>query len=179
MDKDSVRNIIYISVGIGILAMIIFIFVLLFNQVNGSGTFSKSSVNSGYDFIYVGTTTLSPIGYGVITNNVYAYNDTYASCDGIDDFLLLYPPSNDTLAFYYNSSTSVNWQFVVNVLGTQYTNGTLGNAPEYPVYWNGTHYFFCKTDATTFWEGSIDKISIYDCQLNDTEIETLYQETRW
>ena len=86
---------------------------------------------------------------------------------------------NDTLAFWYNSSTSESWQFVVNTFGTQYTNGSLGDAVEYPVYWDGTDYYFCKTDATTFWEGYIDKISIYDGQLSSAEINDLYGETRW
>ena len=111
--------------------------------------------------------------------DVYRYNDTFLSCDGTNDYIKITPSSNDTLAFWYNSSTSETWQFVVNTLGTQYTNGSLGDAVEYPVYWDGTDYYFCKTDATTYWEGYIDKISIYDGQLNNTQISELYLEERW
>lgn len=114
----------------------------------------------------------------VTSYDLYYYNDTYLSCDGTNDYLRITPSSNDTLAFYYKGTTGA-WQFVVNVMGTKYTNGTLDDPSAYPVYWNGTDYFFCKTDATTFWEGSIDKISTYDGQLNLTEIQTLYGGTRW
>ena len=110
---------------------------------------------------------------------VYAYNDTFLSCDGTNDYIRITPSSNDTVTFWYNSSTSLEWQFIVNTFGVQYTNATRIDATEYPAYWDGTYYYFCKTDATTFWEGSIDKISIYDGQLNETEIGDLYDEERY
>jgi len=122
---------------------------------------------------------LTPMGNGLVSFTAQVYNDTYLSCDGTNDYIKITPSSNDTLAFWYNSSTSEQWQFVVNTLGTQYTNGSLGDAVEYPVYWDGTDYYFCKTDATTYWEGYIDKISIYDGQLNSTQISELYLEERW
>lgn len=110
--------------------------------------------------------------------DVYVYNDTYLSCDGTNDYIKITPSSNDTLTFWYNSSTSLDWQFVANVMGTKYTNGTEIDPAEYPVYWDGTDYYFCKTDAITFWEGSIDKISLYEGQLNITEINSTYLEGR-
>jgi hypothetical protein len=127
----------------------------------------------------ISTNLLTPMGNGLVSFQAQVYNDTFLSCDGVNDYIKITPSSNDTLAFWYNSSTSESWQFVVNTLGTQYTNGSLGDAVEYPVYWDGTDYYFCKTDATTFWEGSIDKISIYDGQLSSVNISNLYLEERW
>ena len=137
------------------------------------------STSESEERLYTEAFELSKIGGGINTVTAQVYNDTYLSCDGVNDYIKITPSSNDTLAFWYNSSTSESWQFVVNTLGTQYTNESLGDAVEYPVYWDGTDYYFCKTDATTFWEGSIDKISIYDGQLTNTQIEDLYGETRW
>ena len=137
------------------------------------------STSESEERLYTEAFELSKIGVGINTVTAQVYNDTYLSCDGVNDYIKITPSSNDTLAFWYNSSTSESWQFVVNTLGTQYTNGSLGDAVEYPVYWDGTDYYFCKTDATTFWEGSIDKISIYDGQLTNTQISELYLEERW
>ena len=137
------------------------------------------STSESEERLYTEAFELSKIGGGINTVTAQVYNDTYLSCDGVNDYIKITPTTNDTLAFWYNSSTSEQWQFVVNTLGTQYTNGSLGDAVEYPVYWDGTDYYFCKTDATTFWKGSIDKISIYDGQLTNTQIEDLYGETRW
>ena len=137
------------------------------------------STSESEERLYTEAFELRKIGGGINTVTAQVYNDTYLSCDGVNDYIKITPSSNDTLAFWYNSSTSESWQFVVNTLGTQYTNGSLGDAVEYPVYWDGTDYYFCKTDATTFWEGYIDKISIYDGQLNNTQIEDLYGEERW
>ena len=137
------------------------------------------STSESEERLYTEAFELSKIGGGINTVTAQVYNDTYLSCDGVNDYIKITPSSNDTLAFWYNSSTSESWQFVVNTFGTQYTNGSLGDAVEYPVYWDGTDYYFCKTDATTFWEGSIDKISIYDGQLTNTQISELYLEERW
>jgi len=126
---------------------------------------------------YISTETLST-SLGISSIVVKTYNDSFISCDGNNDYIKITPTTNDTLAFWYNSSTSEQWQFVVNNLGTQYTNGTQVNPVEYPVYWDGTDYYFCKTDATTFWEGSIDSISVYDGQLTQTQVNTIYLEGR-
>lgn len=127
----------------------------------------------------VSANLLTPMGNGLVSFTAQVYNDTYLSCDGVNDYIKITPTTNDTLAFWYNSSTSEQWQFVVNNLGIKFTNGTQVDPVEYPVYWDGTDYYFCKTDATTYWEGSIDKISIYDGQLTNTQISDLYGETRW
>jgi hypothetical protein len=116
--------------------------------------------------------------HDIINFQVKSYNDTYLSCDGTNDYIKITPTTNDTLAFWYKATTG-GWQFVVNKLGIKFTNGTQVDPVVYPVYWDGTDYYFCKTDATTFWEGSIDKISIYDGQLNNTQISDLYKEERW
>ena len=126
----------------------------------------------------VSANLLTPMGNGLVSFTAQVYNDTYLSCDGSNDYIKITPTTNDTLAFWYKATTG-GWQFVVNNLGIKFTNGTLGDPTVYPVYWDGTYYYFCKTDATTYWEGYIDKISIYDGQLNNTQISDLYKEERW
>ena len=132
------------------------------------------STSESEERLYTEAFELSKIGGGINTVTAKVYNDTFLSCDGVNDYIKITPSSNDTLAFWYNSSTSETWQFVVNTLGTQYTNGSLGDAVEYPVYWDGTDYYFCKTDATTFWEGYIDEIRIFEGELGEQTLNDLY-----
>ncbi len=157
---------------IGVLIIIsIFIFVVLgddFESVDES--FNETVLNSsGIQTSLEGTPT---------SFTVQAYNQTWIDCDGNNDNLIINPNTNDTLAFWYNSSISEQWQFVVNVMGIKYTNGTQIDPNEYPVHWNGTDYFFCQTDGSTFWEGSIDEVGIYEGQLNITQINELYASGR-
>lgn len=162
-----------------LLAIILFVALAIYvgNQAKEDVMYESSSYSE--DALYTEAFKLSKVGSGINTVTAQVYNDTYLSCDGVNDYIKITPSSNDTLAFWYNSSTSETWQFVVNTLGTQYTNGSLGDAVEYPVYWDGTDYYFCKTDATTYWEGYIDKISVYEGQLTSANVSTLYGEERW
>jgi hypothetical protein len=174
--KSAMNQIILVFIIILVVAILVAL-TFLFTSGLKSTTITQGSKDSiTNEGLYLTSLTLSA---PVTGSSLYKLNDTYLSCDGVDNYFIIYPSSNDTLAFYYNSSTSVNWVYVVNVMGTKYNNSILEDPAEYPVYWNGTAYFFCKTDATTFWEGNIDKISIYDGQLNQTEIEELYNQTRW
>ena len=118
-------------------------------------------------------------GLGITTSTISVYNDTFLSCDGVNDYLLIYPHSNDTLSFWLNSTAPTSWVNIVNVMGTCYINSAQLPCPAtYPVYWNGTAYFFCKTDATTFWAGQIDRIEVFDGQLTQTQVNTIWSTGR-
>jgi len=177
MEKEVNGQITFI-VGIIILAIVVFIGAYYF-QAYKETRLTDSLGLSELNFTSLSSNTLSPIDNGITSESVKVLNDTFLYCDGINDYIRITPSSNDTLSFYYNSSTSIQCQFVVNVMGVKYTNGSLGNPEEYPVYWDDPYYYFCKTDSTTFWAGYIDKISIYDGQLNNEEISELNNQTRW
>ena len=162
-----------------LLAIILFVALAIYVGNQAKEDVMYESTSESEERLYTESFELSKIGGGINTVTAQVYNDTYLSCDGSNDYIKITPTTNDTLAFWYNSSTSEQWQFVVNNLGIKFTNGTQVDPVEYPVYWDGTDYYFCKTDATTYWEGSIDKISIYDGQLNNTQIQDLYGEERW
>lgn len=125
------------------------------------------------------STTLSPIGNGITSfTSAIVSNRTHITCDGVNDVLTIPSSSTTSLSFWYNSSTSTTWQFVANVSGVNFTNGSAGNPVEYPVYYASGNYYLCKTGASAFWAGSIDQIRIYNNSLSTTEITALYNNGR-
>lgn len=163
--------------GIVIFSIVCIALVLGIIMVSDLETnFPQSVGTQSETFLGDNATNQTLAGEAITSFSATRYNNTWLDFDGTNDYLLIYPSTNDTLSFWYNSSTSGGWQYVTNVGGVKYTNGSLADPVEYPVYFNGTHYFFGKTDATTFWGGSIDEIRIYDGFLNETEITTLYNE---
>ena len=159
------------------LAVIGVVVIIVLTSFDNSTQFNPD-YNGMENFTYVSAYTLNPLGEGITSSSFSRINDTWVSCDGNNDYLQITPSSNDTISFWYNSSTSVGWRFVVNVQGTNYTDGVQVNPDEYPVYWDGTDYYFCKTDASTFWEGDIDSIGIYDGQLNTNTIGEIFANGR-
>ena len=156
-----------------VLAVVGITIIILLTALSGTFTGnSKQSAGVGsQNSIYSNVQVLSPIDNGITNATISVYNDTFLSCDGVNDYLLIYPHSNDTLSFWLNSTAPTSWVNIVNVMGNCYINSLSLPCPAtYPVYWNGTAYFFCKTDATTFWAGQIDRIEVFDGQLTQTQV---------
>ena len=80
--------------------------------------------------------------------------------------------SYNTTSFWYKNSSNV-WNHVVNVTGTYYLNSTSTTLPsDYPMYF-GT-LIMGMTDASTYFNGSVDEVRVYNRSLASWEIENLY-----
>lgn len=112
-----------------------------------------------------------------LSKSPYSFDDdnSYLSLDGEGDYVLLELEANKSVTFWYKKD---GWVFVANVSGTTYVDGELGTPDEYPIYFNGTHYFIGKYNSTSFFEGGIDDFMVFNYELNTTEIETFYHEGR-
>jgi hypothetical protein len=134
----------------------------------------------GLVFLVMATMAMLLNKYSVVTTgdgttSFQVYNQTWIECNSaLGNYLVVPDYDSLTLSFWYNSSTSEEWQHVVNNTANIYTNGSLYTPAEYPVYYNGTAYFFCKTDDSTFWTGYIDDIRLYYISLNSTQINDTY-----
>ena len=122
--------------------------------------------------------TQQVLTYAPTSLTATSYNDTWIYCDGTDDYLNVSDYDSLSVSFWYNSSTSGTWQHVVNNSVTTYVNGSEATPDEYPVYYDGDYYYFCKTDASTFWEGMIDEVKLYNTILNSTEVSDIYSDGR-
>jgi hypothetical protein len=172
--KVSVTAIVIGVAGFIVSVIIAFVIISNISDINED----QVAYGDSFDGKFLYTTPVVVDTHGVTNFKAEVYNDTWMDCDGLNDYLQITPSSNDTVAFWYNSSTLGTWAFAVNSLGTTYLNAVEFPLSEYPVYWDGSDYFFCKTDATTFWAGQIDKITIYDGQLTAANVTTLYSEGR-
>jgi hypothetical protein len=170
----------FISFGITVILLVLVGIVVVSHIADTSNDLQYDTLGLSSTDNFTATSlvkTLTTIDQGITSQTIQVYNDTYLSCDGINYYLRITPSSNDTLSFWYKNTTS-QWIHVVNVMGTKYTNSVEANPHEYPVYWDGTYYYFCKTDATTFWEGSIDDVRGYDGGLTQGGIDEVYSGGR-
>jgi hypothetical protein len=164
-----------IIIAVAVLIISVIIVFVIISEVGDVGTSLGAGTKPyGNKFLYIEPGTIST--HGVTSFQVLVYNDTWLDCDGNNDYIKITPSSNDTLSFWYKSTTTTTWTNIVNVMGNYYVNGVEDTPVEYPVYWDGTDYYFCKTDATTFWEGQIDEIRIYEGQLNSTQVLEVLQD---
>ena len=125
------------------------------------------------------TDTLSPVGEGITSSEVKANNDTWLDFNSTaEDYVIVTLDVANSTTFWYKNETS-DWIFVANASGTNYTNGVVGNPNQYPVFYNGSDYFIGKTDATTFFNGSIDNFRVYGFKLNVDLVEYLYSRGRY
>lgn len=165
---------IIIVMGIGILIIVgIVIFESLDDTLDSDIISIQEKILANYNDAQV--LTDAPIGGSA---NGTRNNQTWVDCDGLNDVVELTESEIDSITFWYNSSTSNVWIFIANVTGTTYVDGIANVPVEYPIFWDGSKYDFCMTDAVTFWDGWIDDVRIYSGQLNTTEITTLYTDGR-
>ena len=107
-------------------------------------------------------------------NTITTKNQTWLNFDGINDFTNISDNSYDTISFWAKNST-VSWTYIVNTSGILYENGNNVNSLTfYPIFFDGADWQIGKTDATTFFSGSIDSIRFYNNTINSTTIGGLY-----
>jgi len=110
----------------------------------------------------------------ITSSEVKAYNDTWINCNSTaENYILVTSSTTESITFWYKNETS-DWIFVANSSGINYTNAVAGNPYQYPVYYNDSDYFLCKTDATTFFNGSIDDFRVYSSELEANLINLTY-----
>jgi len=114
---------------------------------------------------------------GGSSTSYYGYNQTWLEFDGDGDYVLLESNITDTVTFWYANATSY-WFFVANSTGTLYLDGVEDTPAEYPVYYNGTHYFIGMHNDSSYFEGLIDDFRLYEEELNITQIEDIYNNGR-
>ena len=78
-----------------------------------------------------------------------------------------------TISFWYKNSTASAWTHIVNSSGTNYTNGVAGALNQYPIYFIGSNIYIGK-NASTFFNGTIDEVAIYNRNLSAWEVLQLY-----
>ena len=89
-----------------LLAIILFVALAIYVGNQAKEDVMYESTSESEERLYTESFELSKIGSGINTVTAQVYNDTYLSCDGVNDYIKITPATNDTLAFWYNSSTS-------------------------------------------------------------------------
>jgi hypothetical protein len=170
-----------IKLGSGILAVAVILIVgiqILTNFNTSVKTVDTQSTSSS--FIASASQTLDPIGNegGITSATVQTYNQTWLDFDGVNDVVVVESSDIAGVTFWYKNSTSSDWIFIVNNSGVTFVNAVAGTPVQYPVYHNSTHYFLGMTDASTYFNGSIDDFRVYGYNLNTTQINSVYSEGR-
>ena len=162
-----------IVISVASLIMVILFVALVVQSVmdNPTTDCSDTTESSTQSLLTSSTSTLSPIGQGISSSSVTGKNQTWLEFDGDDDYVL----SNryDTISFWYKNST-INWTFMVNSSGTLYVNGSLRTPEVYPIYDNGSNMFIGKTDALTYFNGSIDDFRGYNSSIDANLVNLTY-----
>jgi len=95
--------------------------------------------------------------------------------DGVNDYVYANVTEDKiTTSLWYKNASDSSWTFVTNVSGTTYVNGSLGTPDQYPVYITGNDIYAGKTGASSYYNGSIDDIRIYNRALSAEEIYQHY-----
>jgi len=175
MEIDKLTITVIIIVGIGLILGV----GLWIMGTMQTDLFSFNTAESDTQTILTESTdTLSPISIGITSSEVKANNDTWLDFNSTtEDYVTVTSNTIDSVTFWYKNETS-DWIFVVNVTGTTYVNTVAETPNQYPVYHDGTDYFIGKTDATTFFNGSIDDFRVYNKELTTDEIDNLYSGGR-
>lgn len=93
--------------------------------------------------------------------------------NGIDEYAETDTLTLSTAAFWYKNSTGT-WHHVVNSSGTYYLDGLLSTQPsDYPMYYDSGLYIG-KSDASTYFNGSIDDVRVYDYALEADDVWALF-----
>ena len=126
---------------------------------------------------YTSQLNIIPIYQGITSLSSKRYNNTWLDFDGVDDYASIEYNGDNSITFWYNSSTSEDWVFIINS-SSVYVDGLEDTPVEYPIYYNGTHYLLGKTDDTTFWAGSIDDFRIVNYTIDENLSMLMYNGGR-
>lgn len=175
-DKFISNNSIVVFGTTLLLAIILFVSLAIYvgNQAKEDSMYESG--NTTENTLYLDSFKLNKVGGGINTIEAKVYNQTWLECDGSNDYIKITPESSDSFTFWYKSLN--NWHFVANVWDTLYVDGLEASPPEYPVYKDGNDFYFCKTDSSTYWAGSIDEIRFYEGQLSILDINNLFEAGR-
>jgi|GEM_PF-5802786 len=96
------------------------------------------------------------------------------SFDGVDDSLSLTVTEDKTsVSFWYKAAGA--WTHVVNSSGDTYVDGAPASPAVYPIYIDGDTVYAGMTGASSYFNGSIDEVRIYNRSLSAEEIQSLYE----
>lgn len=164
-----------IAITILIVGLVVVIGASLFNTYKNERLLDTSSTSA--EAVYL-TPVILPPEEGITSSTVQVYNQTWLDFDGVDDVVVVESSDIAGVTFWYKNSTSSDWIFIVNNSGVTFVNAVAGTPVQYPVYHNSTHYFLGMTDASTYFNGSIDDFRVYGYNLNTTQINSVYSEGR-
>ena len=161
-----------------VILMVVFVSLVINSVLDSAGASCEDTTSSKVEAVLMeSSTTLSPIGSEISSSSVKANNDTWLEFDGINDFMTLNSTSVTSISFWYKNDTT--WYNVVNVSGTLYVDGSVATPDLYPIYNDGSDFYFGKTDATTFVKVSVDEIRTFSNELSTEQITAIYNGGRF
>lgn len=99
--------------------------------------------------------------------------------DGVNDYIQTTVTQDKTsYAFWYANKSDGAWTHIVNSSGTLYVNGVVDSPAVYPLYVSGNTIQIGKKGASSYFNGSIDQVQIFDRALSADEILNLYNGTK-
>ena len=140
-----------------------------FEEGNGYKVYDSS--NKGSDGILYNFNFNRDSGWA--SGNASANTGQALRFDGSDDYVQTTVSESTTTVALWVQNSGV-WQHVVNVSGTNYVNGVAGTPTSYPIYFSGTTIQIGKTAASTYFDGLIDEVRVYNRALSGKEIQQLY-----
>ncbi len=136
-----------------------------------------SSSSSG-NLTFESTSTLSPIGDGVSSSEVKANNRTWINCTTSDSLVVEITESKATVSVWFANETT-DWTSIIKSDGDIYIDGVLNPSWTFlPFFLAGDIITFCKSDASTFLDVSVDAIRVYEQALNSTEVTEVFNYGR-
>jgi len=75
---------------------------------------------------------------------------------------------------WYKNSTSSTWTFIANSTGTLYVNGVAATPNQYPLFISGNTVSVGKLTSSTYFNGTIDEVMIFNDSLTAQQILDIY-----
>lgn len=154
--------------------------VVVMREVGSTAQGMDVTADSTSDTILAANGTTSTLTQTPTTfTSATAKNRTWLEFDGTNDVLTVSDDSFVTISFWYKNATETKWQHILNTSGILYQNGTeVDSITLYPLYSDGSDWFFGKTDGSTFVDVDIDEIRFYNATLNSSEVTSIYENER-
>lgn len=116
---------------------------------------------------------------GTLTNSPTWVSGKYGSAlsfDGSDDYVEATVSQTKTSYALWIKPNGQDWQHIAKISSTYYINGTPGTLTYFPVYVSGNTVQIGKTDASTYFNGLIDDVRIYNYARTAEQIKMDYQQ---